>query len=523
MHIPRVIFRTIMLSTFLLLLIMPCQAMSATGEKEAGLLLKAMESYKAGDFHKALQEFQEVKELLPDDPDIYYYIGMAYLNLTETERAADYFRMALEKDPGHMDARFQLGSALVLLGEYNDALPHLEQVYASDPGRNNLGYMLGLCLYQTGKYQEAIDRLEQGKSTDPTIKSLTLYYIGLCQMKLGVITEAMDTYNGLLSIDPTSPLAPTSQRLVDILAKAEKAVRRFHTQLTAKLQYDSNVLLVPTTNVFGLREKDRDSVVELVYAKGEYDIVKNTKYGITGSAALLQTINNDVMGIDFTDFILSTGGSYNFKMFGRPANFRMSYSYDYALLDSTSYLTRHTVRPSLSLPRGKEHLTLLQYTLQAKDFIDTPALSSANRDGFNSEIGVTHYLRFNNDRHYLYGGMFGSTENAAGSDWDYYEFKLNAGAQVTLPKEFKLNLDFSFRNDAYRHTSDKYALVNNVNVLLGREKRKDLVQSVSAALSREVLKDTFISAEFLYINNDSNFPLFDYNKYTISVGLTWRT
>ena len=268
-------------------------------------LISGMENYRDGKYKEALEEFQKAIIIFPDDPDIPFYIGLTYQKLNQPEKAIDYFKKTLEQDVDHIDAHFQLAIALIQQKAYQDAINHLEEVYKKEPEREDLGYFLGLAYYQTGKYKKAIDYLEKAKTKDKTIESLTLYYIALSKQQLGQTKEATATYKQLIITDPTSPLAAPSQRLIETIELEARLKKRFSLELTAKLQYDDNVILVPTTNVFFLRDKDRKSLVNLFYLRGEYFFLRKPNYDLSASYGFYQTINYSLRDSDVQDHILS--------------------------------------------------------------------------------------------------------------------------------------------------------------------------------------------------------------------------
>lgn len=474
-------------------------------------LNEGTESYKAGEYNQALESFTKARDLLPGDPDVLYYLGMTYLKLTETERAAEYFQMALDKDPEHTDARFQLGSCQVIMKDFASALPNLDAVRDKDPGRLNLGYMLGLAYYETGQYDKALTAFEGANVKDKTIAGLNLYYLGLTKMRLGMVDEAGSSYKELLNVDPTSPLAPSSERLMDVLAASAQARRKYHVQLTTKYQYDTNAVLAPTAQILNLQDMDRKTGVEFIFLRGDYTLMQKKDDAVTASYSFLQTVNNNVDDLDFQDHIFSLSGLHKGIALGKPCYLRGTYTYDYALLGYRSYLHRHTLRPSFTLIEGPKYLTLLQYSLQFKDFNDDPDIHQENRDAVNNEVGLVQYARYSGDKHYIYGGYFMDTENAAGSNWSYDGSKFMAGAQATLPAGFRANLDYSY----------KYSRFNRENTLF-RKEREDRNHIVSATVSKEVLKNLFLSIEFLYNRSDSTVLLYDFEKEVYSIGAVWK-
>ncbi len=473
-------------------------------------LISGMEHYKDGKYKEALEDFQKAIVIFPDDPDIPFYIGLTYLQLNEPEKAIEYFKKTLEKDPEYTDAHFQLGVVLIQQKAYQDALNHLEKVYKKEPDRNDLGYFIGFAYYQTGEYKKALDYLDTAKTKDKTIESLTLYYTGLVQQHLGNNKEAAAAYKKIIITDPTSPLADPSRRLIETI-EPKVVKKRFGIDFTAKIQYDDNVILVPTTNVFNLRDKDRKSIIELFYLRGEYAFVRKPDYDLSASYGFYQTITNSMRDIDVQDHILSLDFSKRGNIGSMPYDFRISYTYDYLFSDYHYFLQRHTIRPSFILQESQKHLSLFQYAFQVKEFREKPLFPEDNRDAINHEAGFIHFLRFNDAKHYIKAGYFYANEFAQGENWDYSGNKFVAGFQYTFPKDIRLNLDYEYKQVRYK----------NINIYFD-EKRRDIDRAVNATISKDIGKGWSVSLEYLRRRNSSNIALYDYKKNLYSVGVSWR-
>jgi len=475
-------------------------------------LVSGMEHYRDGNYEKALEEFQKSLTIFPDDPDIPFYIGLTYLRLNQPEKAIEYFQKTVSMDPSYTDAHFQLGVALIQQKAYQEAITHLEEVYEREPEREDLGYFLGFASYQIGQYRKALDYLEAGRTKDKTISGLTLYYMALAKQQLGLTKEAADVYRQVITLDPTSPLAAPSQRLIETIELKEQLKKRLNVEVTAKLQYDDNVVLIPTTNVFRLREKDRKSWANLFFLRGEYFFLRHPNVDLSASYGLFQTLYYNVKDSNVQDHIFS-GDFLARGTLGVPFNFRLNYSYDYLLLDSHYFLQRHTLRPNLILQWSPRHLSVVQYTFQIKDFRETPVSPENDRDAQNHEAGIVHFLRFAEGKHYLKAGYFYEREVAKGSNWEYQADRFLAGFQFTFPKDIRLNGDYQYAPVRYK----------NPNIFFTEEgERRDIDRMFMVTLSKDVIKNLTIYLEYLYRRNSSNIALFDYEKNLYSVGVSWR-
>ncbi len=282
-------------------------------------------------------------------------------------------------------------------------------------------------------------------------------------------------------------------------------------EFTAKLQYDDNVILVPTTNVFNLRDKNRKSMIELFYLRGEYALLRKPDHDLSASYALYQTITNSMRDMDVQDHIVSLDFSKRGNIRSMPYDLRMNYSYDYLFSDYHYFLQRHTIRPTFVLLENQANMSVIQYALQVKEFKEKPVFTEDNRDAVNHEVGFIHYLRFNDAKHYIRAGYFYDKEFAKGENWDYFGNKFLAGFQYTLPKDIRFNLDYEYKQYRYENTN-----------IFFDERRRDIERAVSTVLTKDIGKNWVVSLEYLHRRNSSDIALYDYKKNLYSVGLSKR-
>jgi len=476
-------------------------------------LTSGMKEYKDGNYAKALEDFVKAEKLFPNDADIPFYIGLTHLQLKQPKEAVQYFKKTVKLNPSYSDAHFQLGMVLIQEKNFEEAIFYLQKVFKQWPEKENLGYFLGYAYFQSGNCQRALIYFEKNKTEDKSIRQLNLYYSGLCKTFLGSAKEAKDFYKQVIEIDPASPLASPSQQLLTSKPVVPKG-KRLNFQLTTRFQYDDNLVLIPSTDVYNLRSQKRKTTIELFYLKGEYALLRTYHSQLAASYGLYQTIGNSLRQNDVQDHIASVDWLYSDRKTTFPnETFRLTYSYDYLLSDYKSFLYRHTLRPILIVQETPKNLTLFQYTYQNKNFHENPLYDEDRRDANNHEVGLVHFLRFNQGKHFLKAGYFYDKEFTEGSNWEYQGNKGLAGLQYTLPKDIRFNFDFEYKNYHY----------DNSNIFFNMY-RRDIYRNFTWGLSKDIGKDknTTISLEYSRTINSSNIALYAYDKDLVSVGVDWR-
>lgn len=476
-------------------------------------LTSGMKEYKNGNYAKALEDFIKAEKFFPKDADIPFYIGLTHLQLKQANEAVRYFKKTVKRNPNYSDAYFQLGMVLIQEKNFEEAISYLKKVFNQSPEKENLRYFLGYCYFNLGYYQKALSYFEKNKTQDKSIQELNLYYSGLCKTYLGKTKEAEEFYKRVIEIDPASPLSQPSQQLLTSKPAIPQG-KRLNFELTTQFQYDDNFILVPTTDVYNLKEKKKDTTIELFYLKGEYALLKSAHSQLSASYGFYQTVANSLRHNDVQDHIASLNWLYSDGKETFPnKSLRLTYSYDYLLSDYASFLYRNTFRPIFIIQETPKNLTLVQYTYQNKNFYENPLFGEDKRDADNHEAGFVHFLRFREGKHFIKAGYFYDKELAEGNNWDYQGNKGLAGLQYTLPKDARFNFDFEYKNYHY----------DNANIYFDMD-RKDIYRNFTWSLSKDIgkNKDKAIFLEYARSVTSSNIALYAYEKDLVSVGMDWR-
>jgi Flp pilus assembly protein TadD len=121
---------------------------------------------QAGDFEKAIAEYQAVLELAPDNVSALANLGVAYYSTGKLDEAVTQYEKALELEPGDADIRSNLGAAYVQLGQLDQALDEYQQAVGINPDLAEAQFGLGVVYLQTGKTDEAIQAFEAFQKLD---------------------------------------------------------------------------------------------------------------------------------------------------------------------------------------------------------------------------------------------------------------------------------------------------------------------------------------------------------------------
>jgi len=116
---------------------------------------------------KAIETYQALLKLKPDDTTVHQNLGIAAYNKKSMEEAETHFRKALElKSPGPT-AHYYLGLIFVSTKRYPQAVPEFEAAIANGGENLALAHKFLGGLYMNSKPQQAADELEKYLKLDP--------------------------------------------------------------------------------------------------------------------------------------------------------------------------------------------------------------------------------------------------------------------------------------------------------------------------------------------------------------------
>ena len=521
----------VLLCAIFLQSVYPQAVLSQTSADAVVYVDRAVLAYDAKRYDEALLELEEAIRLNPTYVDALYYQGIVLVALKRHAEAENSLLKALELRPGDVEVSFQLGALYFGQKAYKRSEPLLRHVYKSDPNRQNLGYYLGFMQYRKKEYREAVKFFRNTVPSDNDFAQLTRFYNGLAMSVLGFPEEAKKEIDEAMRLKPVSPLSTPANRFGELLEQKAEQERRFSWDLRFGLFYDTNVPVVPNSSSDVVAQtvrgdfKDPESLGEQVTLNLSYTFLKSLDWEGSVSYRFFQTFNNDLPdfnSMSHTPTISFVNRGAIKTPFGKLPYFTgIQTTYDFILLDNTSFVQRWIVNPYYSLAVNSWNLTNFQFRFQARDFFnDDQVVGREVRDALNYMIGPTHFFLFSGGRHYLKAGYQYDSEDARGANWTYWGNRLLAGVQYTLPwwdLQYRFDLDIHWRN------------YKNFHSLLPAgagfsRKRSDYERVIFTSLGKSFVVQEFnfrVSIDYLYDMNKSNLAVFDYDRHVITTSISW--
>ena len=155
----------------------------------------------------ALPAFQKVAELMPDDPEAHFNLGVVLKNLGRLDQAVTSYQRAIQLKPDYAEAHSNLGNTLKDFGRLDEAVASYRRALKIKPdsadAHNNLGTALkdlGTGNKNRAQLNDAIASYRQAVALKPDF-ALAYYNLGNVQKELGQL-DAVASYRKAVALKP---------------------------------------------------------------------------------------------------------------------------------------------------------------------------------------------------------------------------------------------------------------------------------------------------------------------------------
>jgi Tfp pilus assembly protein PilF len=167
----------------------------------------ALESVRAGDRKKAVQQLREAISYYPEFTLALNELGVQYLKLGQADKAIEVLRSALRIKPDEFMPRLNYGIALLEKKQMSEAEAQLRQAVKLSDTSWAAHMYLGITLISVRKFDEAEKELQRTLALAGDNLSLPHYYLGGIYWRRGDHKLAADELEKYLQLAPKSPEA----------------------------------------------------------------------------------------------------------------------------------------------------------------------------------------------------------------------------------------------------------------------------------------------------------------------------
>lgn len=198
-------------------------ALAAVPKPAVELYEKALDSIRANDNKKAVEQLQAAISYYPDFSLAFNELGLQYMKLGQLNKAVEAFRSALKIRPDDFTARFNYGRALRDKREPAEAEAQLRQALQKNDTSWAAHMYLGLTLSDLRRYDEAEKEMLRALSLGGDQLSLLHYFLGGIYWKKGDNKRAAEELEKYLKLDPKGPNAERVRATIKELREKQSA------------------------------------------------------------------------------------------------------------------------------------------------------------------------------------------------------------------------------------------------------------------------------------------------------------
>jgi tetratricopeptide (TPR) repeat protein len=498
--------KTASLSTVLLLLLVASGALAS--EQSERLYSRGLVEFHAQHYAAALKLFDQAVQADPNDPYALYYRGVTHGRLGDYSAAVTDLRAAVAKKPDLPQAPLELGGALVQAGNNRDAVPWLETAQRDPASEGQASLLLGVAQFRLGDLEAARANLTRAATADPTLAVQARYYQGVVDYRAGRIADAQAQFSYVADTSPESAVGREAAAFLERMIGGAPPPYQLYGGVG--FQYDSNVVLAPSNEVLkqALAISQQSDERFTLNAGGIYTLAWPSAHAnLSLGYDFFQSLHIDLHQFNLQDHRLSAQLVTN----QGPLQFGILARYDYYFIDDEqSFLQEGLALPWMTLSEGANGRTEIFYRMRRRDFLKHPYTGVL--DAFNNAVGVRQFYYLGAPERFLVAGYRFDNEdpvNSAGNQYGYNGNEANAGIGWAFPWGISAEADYAFRREIYQEASAATAPAG--------ERRKDSQNEVVAAVSKQLTPHLRVTAAYFGTFNDSNKPVFEYNRNVASL------
>jgi tetratricopeptide (TPR) repeat protein len=214
-----------------------------------------IDSFEHEKFDAAISQWKRALEYLPDDAEIYNFMGIAYHRISELDSSIILYEQAVSLDPEYYQAINNTGYIYFLKGEYDAALKNFNRALEVNPYYEQAGMNRVKCIeimegllpvnaFELFERAEKIDSLELKIENYRRALAIDSNYVdswnnlGVSYHYYGYLDSAVYCLQNALEKNPKHPQANNNMAfLLDAAGNYEAAIYHYQTAIRAKPDY----------------------------------------------------------------------------------------------------------------------------------------------------------------------------------------------------------------------------------------------------------------------------------------------
>ncbi len=512
----------------------PCSVSAPSPSLDEGI-----NQYREENYEEAIDILEQVRAKDPSSSLAAYYLGMAYKQTLDYDKAAKNFRDAVTLTPKIKEALVELISMLYQTDKLDEAKQWVQYAEKEQVVTGNLLFLKGMILAKENRNREAIEAFEQAQKMDPSLVQSCEFQIGVCYLKEKNLVLAKARFQASIARDPLSDLASFARQYQDYVEQGIYQTRPLRLTLGAFVGYDSNIVSKPTeesvaggiTDESGMFLSSSLRVDYIPQLEGPW--LFNAQYALGSTVNSKHTHSHDSL---VNTFFVSPG--YNFGRFALNINA----AYTNALLRTDPDVTSAT--DSESNPGYKRYQDYTTIGPALRFFIDQANnleffVGYDKKEYYNQKIssaesikdtaGLRTYVSWIwlfKENAFLNLRYEYTRDHADGIWWDNEGNRFTANVSIPLfgedyTKRFG-GLNLQLTGSAFFQDFDYEQPFQDKDGSTQNAARQDKSYTGSAGLSWTINRTASVIVQYTRSKVDSNIPAYEYTRNQYSTGVELR-
>lgn len=468
---------------------------------------KGIAEYRAENFEEAVVLFNKVKEQEPENAVVFFYLGLIDKQVGNLADAVKNLKESLRLRPPVLDAYAEIIDAHYNLNQLKEAQEWIIKAEEAGHEPAKIAFLKGLVAQREERNREAIVSFKKAKELDPSLAQAADFQMAMSLAKDRRLIEARDSLRAVLSKDPSSELAAVAMEYEKAIGKALAEYRAWRFSVGLGFQYDTNVVLKPSSDIQGVMiSNDNDGSVTNSFKvdyipllkgpwfiNGQYSFNSNTYFSVRTHNMMVQSI--------------SASPGYNFSS----GSFTLPATFSYVWLKEIPYMGMTSIKPTVSFIPAPGHINQVSLGY-SKRVMQQAALSPDEERDANLYSGSLGYVHTFYEGRGMVSIKYEITRDLTnGKNWENWGNRFTLALLYPIYKKvnFILSGDLSFQEYSQTHS-------------VFRVKRSDKVYTGSAMINWEILPPMTLNFQYTYTKADSNIGVYDYSRNLTSVECEYR-
>ncbi|MDH4227838.1 MAG: hypothetical protein OEV59_08865 [Deltaproteobacteria bacterium] len=497
-----VVFAVLLVPVFILL----CPPKAFSEESSNTLTEQGIKFYRAEEYEEAITVLTRARSMNANNTVAAFYLGLAYKQSIELDKAAESFKDAFYSTPRINDAGLELVEVYYLQGKWQECVDAATDAEKINFKPGHVAMYKGLALSKLGRHDEAVTSFELARNLDPTLGQTALFHIASVTAAKGDLKTARSRFEDLLLQNPGASLAEAARKHVEMIEDRIDTLRPIHLTLDVNYEYDDNVVLKPNDNIASAGVADDNDDRLTTSLSVDYAAKTSGAFGFRANYFFFFSDHEELDTYDILSHSIVLMPSYATNK----TITTFTLGYNHTDVDFYNYMDMYFAAPSIMYVKSASFLLNFGLRYQHKE-IRAPLIVWEDRDAENyaASISLSGYLsvpgRYYNVK-YEY-----EREDTQGKHWPFEANRLSL--VFTTPLFWKLGVSLS--GDAY------YQNFLNKNTFASKT-REDFTVTGTGVLSLKLTKRFELSTRYTQIRADSNLAQYDYNKYIFGAGFEFK-